>query len=92
MSYAEVRDSVKAGQNIVIGIVVIAVTVAIGIFVVNSLNDASNGTLTTAVQLVQSAITPIGGGLQFLGLAFLVMVAAVIIKILQGLGGGGGGA
>ena len=87
MAFKDVQDSVKAGQAIVVGIIVIAVTLSIGLFIVTQLNTTSNGVLAPAVEIVNKVVGPIGGGLQFLGLAFLVMVAVVIIKILQSGGG-----
>ena len=87
MAFKDVKDSVQAGQAIVVGIIVIAVTLSIGLFIVTQLNTTSNGVLAPAVDIVNKVVGPIGGGLQFLGLSFLVMVAVVIIKILQKGGG-----
>jgi len=89
MSYANVKDAVDAGQGIVVGIIVIAVTLAIGIYIVTQLNKTSNGALSKAVDIINNVISPISGGLQFLALAFLVLVAVIIIRILQSVRGGG---
>ena len=83
MSYANVKEAIDAGQGIVVGVVVIAVTLAIGLYIVTQLNTTSNGALGVAVQLINNVISPIQGGLNFLGLAFLVIVAVIIIKVLQ---------
>jgi|GEM_PF-4722894 len=82
MATKDISEAVSSGRTIVVGIVVIAVTVAIGIYIVNTLNATSGG-LGVAVEMVNKAVSPISGGLQFLGLSFLVLVAVFIIRILQ---------
>lgn len=81
----DVSEAVDSGQGIVIGIIVIAVTVSIGIYIVTQLNANSNGTLKQAVDMVTGVVGVIGGALNFLALAFLVLVAAIIIRILQSI-------
>ena len=97
MSYADVKSAVDTGQGIVIGIIIIATVLAIGLYIVDQLDKATAYTsgnttvhpLAPAVELINNAVNPISGGLQFLALAFLVLVAVIIIRILQSVRGGG---
>jgi len=81
--YKDVGEAINTGQRIVIGIAVIAVTLAIALFIVTQLNTTSGGVLAPAVDIITAVIAPISGGAQFLALAFLVIVAIIIIKVLQ---------
>ena len=91
MAYEDIKGAVNAGQAVVIGIIVIGLTVAIGLYIVNQLDNVSayqqgNTTvhpLQPAVDLFKNALAPLGGGITFLAIAFIVMVAAVIIKAIQ---------
>ena len=86
MAFKDIGDAINSGQAIVIGIIVIAVTVAIGYYIVFELNNTSGGALSQAVNLVTGALGPIRGGITFLALAFLVMVAVVIIQFIKRAG------
>jgi len=83
MAWDDVKSIVGIGQTIVIGIIVIAVTAAIGYFIVTTLNTTSNDTLSLAVTMVEGALGPIGGGLQFMALLFLVVIAVAVIQSLR---------
>lgn len=86
MAFNDVGDMVKSGQAIVVGIIVIGVTAGIGLYIVTQLNAASNNSLPQAVILITNALGPVGGGLQFFGLTFLVMGAVVVIKLIRKAG------
>ncbi len=76
--------------GIAIAAVVLICTVVIGLYIAAQVESSMNLTGTNWATPYNNFVTAVQTGFTLLGVAFMVIIAAFMLRLLMGLAGGGG--
>lgn len=90
MAGFDIGPYVDSAFAVVIGAIGIAITFGIGYYIVQQLNQASNGQLPEAVSLIQQQNTVLGTIVNFLFIGVVAAIGIGLVLYLRGAFGKGG--